>query len=204
MYVVHINDLHMEKYNINDIPEDIADMIRMEVRSREKYQDIVKKRNQLILYRRYVEATDLSARLKDMEDKALYAWLEYAANQAVPMNDLIGSMSEEDKENMASYCNAFIMVSDILETLIMDAEQLIKRYHPGTDFVMFDDLNKTAKKGSAMVRLLDQYKDDEFYMNNYGDMTDNLYEMVTNKARSFYRKIKRHEESVNKKKKKSA
>lgn len=194
----------MGKYNISDVPENIAQMIRMEVRSREKYQIIVKNRNKLLQQRKYMEAASLTAGLKDMEDKAIYAWLEYASNQAVPMNDLIEDMSEEDKETMAAYCNAFIMVSDILETFIMDAEQLIKKYHPGTDFVMFNELNMVAKEAAAMVRMIDQYKDDDFYMNNYGDMTDNLYEMITNKARSFYRKVKRHSESMEKKKKKSA
>lgn len=194
----------MKHYSISDIPEDIAQMIRMEVRAKEKYQEVVKKRNQLLLHRRYVEAASLSAGLKDMEDKALYAWLEYAANQAVPVNDLIESMSDEDKEVMASYCNALMMTSDILETLIMDSAQLIRKYHPHTDFVMFDELNMVAKKAAAMVRMLEKYKDDEFYTNNYGDMTDNLYEMIFNKARSFYRKVKRHSDSLDKKKKKSA
>lgn len=64
---------------------------------------------------------------------------------------------------------------------------------------MFDKLVEIGKEAKRHVRMLDDYQADEFYMQAYGDAADNLCELAVNKAKGFIRKVKKHEETANKK-----
>ena len=52
--------------------------------------------------------------------------------------------------------------------------------------------------------MLDYHEEDKYYMNLYGDTADKLHDMIINQSKSFVNKIKKHEESVNKKAKRNA
>lgn len=191
----------MGKMTINDLSTERTDELLRQIRELPEFKALEKNRNRLLVERRYVEAQKLLNTMKMMEDKILSEYLNKVNEMKVEMNDLIADMSVEDQECMAAYCNAFMMTADAMESFILNANQLIKRYHPYTDFIMFDDLNKVAKMAAEKVKMLEKYKDDAYYMNNYGDAADKVYELIENKARGFFRRMKRHQDSLDKKKK---
>ena len=113
-------------------------------------------------------------------------------------------MNEEDKDLMSAYGNAIIMIADCLETICMDTNNMLQKYHPNFRIEMFDKLNELAKEARNHVRLIDGYENSEYYYNLFADVSDNMREMIVNKGRSFCNKLKAYEKRTNKKVKRNA
>lgn len=185
----------MEKLTIKDLPKQVKDdMIKM-ISTSDEYQAIMKVRNRLLKERRYIEAQRETKRLKDIEDKTINRFLEKYSYIKQDVDTIVDNMNEEDQERLGAYVNGIVMLADVLETMIMESNAIFNKYAPDTRINSFDKLQQTARESANVVRMLDGNNNDEFYVNHYGDMTDNLCEMIVNKARSFYRKIKRHSKS---------
>jgi hypothetical protein len=107
-------------------------------------------------------------------------------------------MSEEDKHFLNISSNALRMLADLVEVFIMDANTVMHRY--GLNNIKeYDKLSATLKESRALVRMFDTLTNDEKVSSLFGDCSDNLYKLVFNKASSFVNKVKKYEESVNKK-----
>lgn len=187
-----------------DIPKEVVEEMMKQVHEHEIYKKLMKKKNSCIRTGLYAKAMQISQQMKDIENECLKTYIDMWEGETKKVTDLVTDMTDEDKDYMSAVGNALVMVSDVLETLSIEANQKLKQYHPTFRIEMFDKLLELAKEAQKHVRMLDDYKSDEFYTNLYGDTTDKLTEMVINKAKSFVAKVKKHEESVNKKVKRNA
>lgn len=188
-----------EHLTINDLTPEVVESMREEIRASKEYQSLLIKKNNLLKQCRYMEAMNLSRTMEEVETLAIKEYLRHYEGEVRKVNELTASMTEEDKEMMSAYGNSLVMLADVMETMCIECNQLIQKYHPSFRIEMFDKLTELGKEAKKHVRMLDDYSTDDFYTSAYGDATDKLCEMAVNKAKGFIRKIKRHEESVNKK-----
>lgn len=182
-----------QKLNINDIPQDVREQILRTLRETGEYKNLVKQRSRALMCGNPVKAMALGRKVTKLEQTLLEEYLKLCDWECKSIAQLRKSMSKEDEDLLNACGNAIIMLSDALETLIIESNSLLKKYHPGYRIEMFDKLNELAKEARKHVSMLDQYANDEFYTNTYGDTVDKLYEMILNKAKSFVRKMQRHE-----------
>ena len=77
---------------------------------------------------------------------------------------------------------------DLLESCQRDIEQTLHKTDASMQFQMFLGIRDIAKEVKKKIHYL---LDDTNYMstNYWGDVCDNMYKMMTNKARSILRKL---------------
>lgn len=184
---------------ISDISQDVRTKILETLRNHPEYKKLVTLRNQALMQGKPIKAMDLQYKMTGIEQAVLQEYINQWNGEIKALDELCQSMSDEDKDLINAYGNAVIMLSDVLESLIMDSNQLLKKYHPDYRIEMFDKLNDLAKEANKHVSLLNRYADDKFYTNTYGDTVDKLYDMIIKKSKSFINKLKKHEKKTDKK-----
>ncbi len=98
-------------------------------------------------------------------------------------------MPEADIESLLECVVTLFMACDIIDTAVMDANDIIKKTDRDLCFDMFSDLSRLAKMAREKL---------QFLQNNTGyakdlvwaDKCDNMYELLRNKARSIIRRRK--------------
>lgn len=136
--------------------------------------------------------------MKDMEKAVFDEISKGRIITSFRVKEKLAQMSEEDKHFLNISSNALRMLSDLVEVFIMDANTIMHRY--GLNNIKeYDKLSATLKESRALVRMFDTLTNDGKVSSLFGDCSDNLYKLVFNKASSFVNKVKKYEESVNKK-----
>lgn len=189
----------MERLTINDIDSSVLESIMKEVRGKKDYMNMVNRKNELLKSHKFIEAMRVSKLIEHIEELAINDFLRKYNGELVKVNTLLVAMTPEEQERMSAYGNALVLLADAMETVVIECNTLIQKYHPKTRIEMFDKLVEIGKEAKRHVRMLDDYQADEFYMQAYGDAADNLCELAVNKAKGFIRKVKKHEETANKK-----
>lgn len=113
------------------------------------------------------------------------------------VDDFVNSLNEDDRKNMNILANAMVMLSDVLETMIFDVNTILKKYN-ASKMTEFNKLSALLKETKGFVHHFDSRLDDDNASFMFGQMSDNLYEMIFNKSASFVRKLKAYEKKRNK------
>lgn len=187
-----------------DINQEQLEEIKQKVHANKDYQKYLTKRAEHLRRGEMVKAMMATKMINEIERKAMHYYISEFHRQKVRVNDLLRKMPEEDQDLMCVYGDALVFLADVLESLVLEVNQVLERTHPEFRIDMFDDLVKLGKEAKKHVRLLDYHEEDKYYMNLYGDTVDKLHDMIINQSKSFVNKIKKHEESVNKKAKRNA
>lgn len=182
-----------------ELPKDVEKMILKEIHGTEKYMKLAAAYQELRLRNKIMQAHALSKKMKEIEDQVFSEFLKETTAQRESMSNILSPMSEEDRTMMNSYANSLIMMADVIEVIIMEMNQKVKKYRPDMRIVMFDKLNHLCNECKKNVSMLDDTLKSDYATNLFGETADDLFEMVVNKAKSFCNKLKRYEERVNKK-----
>lgn len=110
----------------------------------------------------------------------------------------VSAMPKENRKTLSILSYAVYMLSDVLESYIMDLNGLMKK---NTDRRVygFDKLNEAIKEAKKVVTHFDRVISDEKATTLFGNMTDDLYKLIFNKSCSYYNKLNKYAEDVNKK-----
>lgn len=185
------------KLTINDLPCEVVDEMRRMINEDKQMVALKQKKNELIKGRRFIESMKLSQMMKDIENRVINQYLSEYEGQAERMDSLIKDMTEEDREDMNTYTNSIISLADMMETFVMEINQLLKKYHPDYRLEMFDKLTQLGKEAKGQVKFMSEATDMNFQC-VFADNADNLTMLVLNKVRSFNKKL--HNKSKRKKK----
>lgn len=191
--------MEKKKITLKDLPQDVVNEFKKELLKNEKYRELSNLRQAYIRTGNYMKAMQLFETMNKIEDIFAEQYASMYTREVRKIDELIASMSEEDQTVMHTYGNMLTMLADMLDTAVMDANQLLDKYHPDYHIEMFDKLKALGAEAKSFLRMLDNSNPDQFYLNLFGDTVDKLYEMSFNKARSFVTKLRKHEESVSKK-----
>jgi hypothetical protein len=189
---------------IEDLPKEIVDGMMKKINEHPAYIGLVKKKAMYLKNGNYVLAMQTAQAMERVKQECFANYIKYYEGEVKNMRELTESMTEEDRDTMSALGNSIVMLADCLETICMETNQLLKKYHPTFHVEMFDTLQALANEASAHVRLLDGYENHTYYDNLYGDTADSLCKMILNKGRSFINKLKAYEERTNKKTRKDA
>ena len=138
-------------------------------------------------------ALDVAEKIDYLFTRVVQEYIEEAEKECKNIHLNETGMPEQDIESLLECVVTLFMACDVIETAIMDANDIIHRTDKGLHFEMFDDLSRLSK----MVRDKLQFMQEN---SGYGkdivwaDKCDNMYDMMRNKARSIIRKRKAKEE----------
>lgn len=183
-----------QKLDINEIPQDVREKILSVLRSTEDYRNLVKKQSRELMIGNPIKAMELGHKIAKREQATLEKYLEQCEWEIKSFEKLQEDMPRKDAHLLNVYSIALIMLSDLIETFIIEANQILKKTHPIFTLEMFDKLNELGKEARRHVSMLDSYAKDKFYTNTYGDTVDKLFEMIRNKSKSFLGNLEKHAE----------
>lgn len=177
------------KLTINDIPAETAELFKQGIHKDPQMQALVKKKEEALHNRNYIEVTKLSQQIKEIETRVINSYLAKYKGQAERMDLLMTDMKPEDWENMNIYTNAVIFLCDMIETLTMESEQILRKYHPDYKIEMFDAIVRLGKEAHAQVKFMSD-NTDSVYQINFANGADDITELLLNKTKAFIRKIR--------------
>ena len=183
----------MTQYNIPD--EQMQDILAR-IKNSTDYQKYVKKRAEHIRRGEMAQAMRVAKMMEQLEQRSIKYYIQSYYRHKEKVNDLLAVMPDKDQDMMAAYGDAIVMLSDVLETLIVETNQLLNKYHPEFQIEMFDKLAELSNEAKKQVRMLDTQSYSDAYMSLYGITTDKLTNMVINQAKSFVSKVKSNAERL--------
>lgn len=174
--------------DISQIPEDVKNILREKF---DKDPKICRMRIQAQTARQrgdYLRALSLNKEIERLYDNVLYKYLSNINNTDVKDKlSNLGLSNEAIKEVMILVLTAF-MSMDILNSCILDANDVIHRTNKDWSLEMFDEIKKLCTLVRAKMENLyvnTRYLDD----GSWGDNADDMYKMAYNKAKSFFNKM---------------
>lgn len=108
------------------------------------------------------------------------------------------NMSDEDQEILSIHSNMIILLADMLESCVMEVNEVFERNNPAWRIEMFDRLKQLGRECADQIKWMSQETDD-FYQLTFADTADNVTEMVRNKVKSLLRKVYKHNDSKKRK-----
>lgn len=174
--------------DISQIPEDVKNVLREEF---DKDPKICQMRIQVQTAQQrgdYASALLLNKEIERLYGEVLYNYLTNI-NKTDVKDKLsnLGLPNEAIKEVMIYVLTAF-MSMDILNSCILDANDVIHRTNKDWSLEMFDEIKKLCTLVRAKMQNLyvnTRYLDDDIW----GDIVDDMYKMAHNKAQSIFNKM---------------
>lgn len=186
------------KLTINDLPEDVVEEMKKAIRAEAQMQVLQQKKLQALKAYNYVEVARLAKLIKEVENRVINEYLANYEGEAVRMDSLMVDMSEEDREKMNIYTNAIIFLSDMIETLSIESDQILKKYHPDYNLEMFNRLIQLGKEAKNHVKFMSE-NTDMVYQVSFADGADDIAELLMNKVKAFIRKLRNKNEVLTQK-----
>lgn len=186
------------KLTINDLPEDVVEEMKKAIRAEAQMQVLKQKKLQALKAYNYVEVARLAKLIKEVENRVINEYLANYEGEAVRMDSLMVDMSEEDREKMNIYTNAIIFLSDMIETLSIESDQILKKYHPDYNLEMFNRLIQLGKEAKNHVKFMSE-NTDMVYQVSFADGADDIAELLMNKVKAFIRKLRNKNEVLTQK-----
>lgn len=138
---------------------------------------------------RYIEAMKLAKDIEIIYARVVQNILDDAekATSNIHLDDT--GMPEADIESLLECVVTLFMACDIIDTAIIDANDIIKRTDRDLCFDMFNDLSRLAKMAKEKLQFL---QNNSGYAKDvvWADKCDNMYDLLRNKARSIIRRRK--------------
>jgi len=138
---------------------------------------------------RYIEAMKLAKDIDTIYAHVVQTFIDDAEKATSNIHLDETGMPEADIESLLECVVTLFMACDIIDTAIIDANDIIKRTDRDLHFEMFDDLLRLAKMAREKLQFL---QNNSGYAKDvvWADKCDNMYELLRNKARSIIRKRK--------------
>lgn len=135
----------------------------------------------------YVEAMDVLKEKEMLFDKVVAAYQELIETQVTEVKLSASGVPTEDIELINQLMVTLYMAVDIMDTCLMDINDTLHRTNKDLSFDKMDDLHEMAH---LCREQLSQFSGGHKLYNQdfWGDITDNMFEMMKKKAKSIIRK----------------
>lgn len=131
--------------------------------------------------------------MQKVEDNVFEEFFKQAYKTKVSMYEIMKDMSKEDQLTMNSYANGIMLLADVLDNIVCEMNNMVKRYKPYMRVTSFDDLKGLTKEAKKTVYTFDMNAKEKYAIDLFGITADNLFEMIVNKAKSFVNKLNGYE-----------
>ena len=182
----------------NFLTKEQIEEIYKDIYAQPEYRRLAEKHKKFKISGNIAQALIYAKKMKDYE----IGVFEGIARRYIDANritcDWLSAMPENDRKFLSILSYAVYMLSDVLDSYIMDLNQLMKK-HTDHKVYGFDKLNQAVKEARKVVTHFDGTITDEKATSLFGDFADDLYKLIFNKSSSYYNNLKKYEESINKK-----
>lgn len=131
---------------------------------------------------RYLEAIKIAKMLDEVEENVKEGMLM----QSTTMGKLYEGMTPEDIEKVNVACNSIILMSDLIETQVMEINEVVKKYRPDSRVYMYDRFVEVGKEAKEQMAFMSKWSNN-LYQIKFGDVADNMMDMIKSKVKKLLR-----------------
>ena len=175
--------------SVSDIPQELMSKIRQSFEAEPKVRELRVQQQMLMRTGKYDAALALAKQVDVLFNRVVYEYLENASNEVEKVDIATIEMPIKDKEELMKRLLVCFMCADIIESSVIDMDDILHRYDKNTYMEMFDDIRQVMSMAKAKLRYMQQHSG---YMKDlvWGDKCDDMYAMMVSKAGSIMRKMK--------------
>nr|DAI13885.1 MAG TPA: hypothetical protein [Caudoviricetes sp.] len=179
----------MERLSIKDIPSDMLRQIRNSFEEDPQIRQMRIRQDTLLRSGNAVQALEWGKKIESLYAKVVDSYIEEAANESETFSLEQAGVPASDIEKITEHAVTMFMACDIIESCIIDINDILHKTDKDLHYEQFDDIRKI---GEMVKAKLNMFQNDSKYMNNmfWGDKCDDMYAMMLNKAKAIIRKRK--------------
>lgn len=181
----------------NFLTKEQIEEIYKDIYAQPEYRKMAEKHKKFKISGNIAQALIYAKKMKDYEVGVFEGIARRYINANRITCDWLSAMPENDRKFLSILSYAVYMLSDVLDSYIMDLNQLMKK-HTDHRVYGFDKLNQAVKEAKKVVAHFDVTINDDKAASMFGDFADDLYKLIFNKSSSYYNKLKNHAEKANK------
>jgi hypothetical protein len=170
-----------------DIPKDLLSLIREKFDEDENVIKLRMKQQELMRKGLIREAMKIGEQVNRLFEIVCTDYLKEINSNVEKIELKKLGLSQDDKERIMTHCIVLFMACDIIESAVIDIDDVLHKHDKDLSFEMFNDFKKLKDLAKAKLEYLKKNGD---YMQDvvWADKCDNMYELITNKAKSMVRK----------------
>lgn len=175
--------------SVSDIPQELMSKIRQSFEAEPKVRELRVQQQMFMRTGKYADALALAQQIDVLFNRVVYEYLENAGNEVEKVDIATMNMPLSDKEDLMRHLLVCFMCADIIESSVVDMDDILHRYDKNTYMEMFNDIRQVMSMAKEKLRYMQQ---NSGYMKDlvWGEKCDNMYELMLSKAGSIMRKMK--------------
>ncbi len=135
----------------------------------------------------YAEAMKIRQQIETLYDKVIVAYCQEAESQVEEMSLDQAKVPVEDQKKINQLMVTLYMAVDIMDSCLLDINDTLHRTDKNLNYEKIRDLQELAHLCKEQMTEFSKQADYTKFP-EWGDITDNMYEMMQRKAKSIIRK----------------
>jgi hypothetical protein len=175
--------------SVSDLPQELLDKMRRTFDADPKVCELRVQQQMLMRTGKYDAALAVAQRVEVLFNRVVFEYLENAKEEVEQVEIAKMDMPLEDKEDLMRHLLVCFMCADIIESSVIDMDDLLHRYDKNMYMEMFNDIRQVMQMSKEKLKYL---QENSGYMKDlvWGEKCDNMYEMMLSKAGAIMRKRK--------------
>lgn len=150
-------------------------------------QDMRAAHRMFMASRNYIEAMNVAAKIKKVEDNIINQFLQKYQLERVQVNEYLKQMTDADREEMVMYSNCVPMLADLMEVCVMEMNKILQRYDSTATIIHYDKLIAATKEAGDALKFMYEITDYDFQC-DFADGAESMEKVFFNKARSLMKR----------------
>jgi hypothetical protein len=174
---------------ISELPKELLDKIKAAFDAEPRVQQLRVQQGMMIRTGKYREALEMAQQIDALFNQVVYEYLKENERQVEQVDVANIDMPLGDKEDMMKLLLVCFMCADIIESSVIDMDDILHRYDNNMYMEMFDDIKQVMSMSKEKLKYL---QENSGYLKDlvWGEKCDNMYLLMRNKAKSIMNKRK--------------
>ena len=174
---------------VNDLPQELLSKIREQFYATPKVRQMEVTRQMFLRNGNLTAALAMAQDIETLYNKCVYEYMEQNKEQVEQEEIAKAEMSIDDKEELMRRLLVCFMCADIIESSVIDMDDILHRYDKNMYMEIFNDIRQVMHMSKEKLKYL---QENSGYMKDlvWGDKCDDMYEMALSKAGAIMRKRK--------------
>lgn len=175
--------------NVSEIPKELYNEIRFSFDSNKDVRLLRTAQQEAQRRGDFTKALQIAQDIDNLWTICLDNYMQKAENEVKVIDTDSSDLPRKDKDEMMEKLMVLFMCCDMIESAIIDVNDILHRTKPDINITTFSDIHQVLKLAKQKLKYLQETGD---YMKDlvWADNCDNMYEMCQSKAKSIIRKRK--------------
>lgn len=175
----------------DELPQHVRDNFEKSFQSNPKAEQLRQVAQNAERLGQYIIALDAAKKLDEARIRAQYKIMNNQEQEVEKVTLLQMGLSHEQLDKINVLTIAMYMACDMIEFFAIDVNEILKKQDPTASLEMFDPIRKIGREARANLSYL--WKNTSMFDTEvFNDNSDNMREMLVNKAKKVYKKYAAH------------